>query len=114
MEALEPDPVGRIVQAALYDPDPKERKYAISELAMIDELPRLWTVCLRALEDRDFDVRIEAVLALENFGDRSLGVLQTVATADPSMEVREAALDTVESVQRPRPVLRSEEQAASR
>jgi hypothetical protein len=114
VNALDTDPVERIVQAALYDPDPEERKYAISELAMIDELSRLWVVCLRALEDRDHDVRLEAVLALENFGDRSLTVLQTVARSDPSMEVRDAALDTVESVQRPRPVLRSEEEAASR
>ena len=102
VDALEPNPVDRLVQAALYDPDPEERKYAISELAIIDELPRLWNVCLKALEDRDYDVRIEAVLALENFGDRSLPVLQTVATSDPSMEVREAAFDAVESVTRPR------------
>jgi len=102
VEALEPDPIERLVETALYDRDPEERKYAISELAMIDELPRLWNVCIRSLEDRDYDVRIEAVLALENFGNSSLAVLHTVATSDPSMEVREAALDTMDSVQRVR------------
>jgi hypothetical protein len=106
VEALDTDPVERIVQAALYDPDPEERKYAISELAMIDEHSRLWVVCLKALEDPDHDVRLEAVLALENFGDHSLKVLQTVASSDPSMEVRDAALDTVESVQRARPAVK--------
>ncbi|HUV12936.1 MAG TPA: HEAT repeat domain-containing protein [Acidobacteriota bacterium] len=108
VEALEPDPVERLVETALYDANPEERRYAISELAIIDELPRLWNVCIKSLEDRDHDVRIEAVLALENFGSSSLAVLNTVATSDPSPDVREAALDTMDSVQRPRPVLSSE------
>ena len=72
-------------------------KSAVTELAALDPTPRLMQTLMRALNDRDEGVRLQVVLAFEDFEQLEVvPVLRGIAERDPSEEVRDAAADATE------------------
>ena len=91
------DEVSQFMQQALYAADPEERESAVTELAALDPTPRVMQTLMQALNDRDEGVRLQVVLAFEDFEQLEVvPVLRRIAEQDPSEEVREAAADTTE------------------
>ena len=85
------------MQQALYSADPEERETAVTELAALDPTPRVMQTMMQALNDRNAEVRLQVVLALEDFEQTEVvPILHRVADGDPSGEVREAAMDAIE------------------
>ena len=69
----------------------------MTDLAELDPTPRVMQAMMQALNDRDEAVRLEAVLALEDFEKLEvIPVLGRIARQDPSEEVRDAAADATE------------------
>ena len=91
------DEISEFMQQALYSVDPEEREVAVTELAALDPTPRVMQTMMQALNDRDEEVRLQAVLAFEDF--EQLGVvpmLHRIAERDLSGEVRDSAADAIE------------------
>ena len=91
------DEVSQFMQQALYSADPEERESAVTELAALDPTPRVMQTLMQALNDRDEAVRLQVVLAFEDFEQLEVvPVLRRIAERDPSGEVRDAAADATE------------------
>ena len=91
--------MGELLEEALYSPDPDYRENALSLLASADPSPLVFQACLEGLMDVEADVRLTAVLALDDLRDRSaLPILLQVAQRDPSPQVQAVALDVYQSL----------------
>ena len=91
------DEVSQFMQQALYSADPEEREVAVTELAALDPTPRVIKTMMQALNDRDEEVRLQAVLAFEDFEQPEVvPILRRIADRDSSGEVRDAATDAIE------------------
>ncbi len=112
-----------LLQAALADPLPEVRSYAIS--AMRDTGPQAVDRLVSALRDKSAHVRVGAIHALQQIGDtRACEALVQIITGDPNPRVRADALEAlamidhraayphaVRAVQDPDPYVRGEAMA---
>lgn len=90
------------MNAGLYAPDAADRAHAFREIGLLDPTPELMKSCLQGLSDQDEDVRMEAIPALEMFENSSvIPWLERIAARDPSSQVREAALEALDSLRNP-------------
>lgn len=87
---------------ALNSSSAENRKFALTELSLTRPGPQVQRVLATALRDPDPDIRLEALLSIENLRDSETAqLLLDVATNDISPEVREAALDVYNEIIRP-------------
>ncbi len=69
----------------------------MTELAALDPTPRVMQTMMQALNDRDEAVRLQVVLAFEDFEQLEVvPTLRRIAERDPSGEVRDSAVDAIE------------------
>ncbi len=84
--------VRRLIEEVLYAADVGDRAFAVSELGSLDPSSEVLSACRRALKDREEEVRLEAILALEMLEDvTAVPVLKEEAAKDSSEKVRKAA-----------------------
>ncbi|MDY6938055.1 MAG: HEAT repeat domain-containing protein [Cyanobacteriota bacterium] len=83
--------------AELDRPDPAVRMAAIDLLGAIQSPKFLPVLICRGLEDLDFSVRLQSALAIANYGEASLSLLETYLDS-PRPEIVEAAIAAIAKV----------------
>ena len=100
LAALEPkgnEALGELAVAELDRPDPSVRMAAIDLLGAIQSPSFLPVLVSRGLEDLDFSVRLQSALAIANYGESSLSLLETYLNSRRP-EIVEAAIAAIAKV----------------
>lgn len=96
------DDTWALTQTLLHSPDAQERAAAVDQLGEMEPTQEVLLACFEALNDTEEEVRLLAVLSLEDLEQVSaIPVLRHVANEDPSEDVREAAIEAIDYLANP-------------